>query len=135
MKTLLSVLLLLVLTSSVYAGGPALPDEYRLPSEDELSSGWRTGNPDKYASIAADFNGDGLVDGCYLAVDKKQNRLVVLVALLSKGGNSEKWLKLQTLNYEVLRYQGIDLVKPATVSVYVGRDKEKRPPSLNPGAV
>ncbi len=131
MKSLLSVLLLLSLKSSIYASSPTLPKEYRLPTDAELSAGWRKGDPNKYATVASDFNGDGLVDGAFLVVDEKHKKLVLMVVLINKDF-SETWLKLQTMDYTVIKYQGIALIKPSTVSVYKGEatDNAKHPMTL-----
>lgn len=131
MKLLWSVLLLVSFTSSIYASGPTLPKEYRLPTDAELSAGWRNEDPNKYATVASDFNGDGLVDGAFLVVDEKHKKLVLMVVLINKDF-SETWLKLQTMDYAAIKYQGIALVKPSTVSVYKGEatDNAKHPMTL-----
>ncbi|MCJ7547619.1 MAG: hypothetical protein MUP30_12500 [Deltaproteobacteria bacterium] len=123
MKLWLSVLSIILLASSIYASGPTLPKQYRMPTEDELSSEWRKGDSDKYASVAADFNDDGLVDGAFLVVDEKHKKLVLTVVLINKDF-SETWLKLQTMDFAALKYQGIALIKPSTVSVYRGEANE-----------
>jgi hypothetical protein len=123
MKLWPMVLLLILLASPIYASGPTLPKQYRVPTEDELSSEWRKDAPDRYASVAADFNGDGLVDGAFLAVDEKHKKLVLMVVLFKKD-SSEIWLKLQTMDYAALKYQGITLVKPSTISAYKGEATE-----------
>ena len=53
--------------------------------------------------------------------------------LFNKFDDSETWLKLQTMDYDALKYQGIALVKPSTVSVYMGKASEdrKQPKTLN----
>jgi hypothetical protein len=131
MKPFLSVLLIVCLASPVYASGPTLPKQYRMPTDVELSGVWRMGDSDKFATVAADFNGDGLVDGAFLVVDEKHKKLVLMVVLINKDF-TETWLKLQTMDYAALKYQGIALVKPSTVSVYKGEATEntKHPMTL-----
>lgn len=124
MKLWLSALLLLLTINSAYAGGPTLPKEYRMPTDEELSSTWRKADADKYASIAADFNGDGLVDGAFLVVDKKHKKLVLMVVLFNTDSSEKTWHELQTMDYATLKYQGIALIKPSTVSVYKGEATE-----------
>ena len=131
MKLLISVLMSILLASPVYASGPTLPKQYRMPTDEELSAEWRKEDANKYATVAADFNGDGLVDGAFLVVDKKNNKLVLMVVLINKDF-TETWLKLQTMDYVALKYQGIALVKPHTVSVYKGEafENTKHPITL-----
>ena len=119
MKILLPVLLVIFLASPVYASGPTLPKQYRIPTNEELSAEWRKGDPDECAKLAADFNGDGLVDGAFLVVDKNHKKLVLMVVLINKN-LSETWLEIQAMDYAALKYQGIALVEPSTVSVYKG---------------
>ena len=129
MKLLLSVLLALFLTSHVYASGPTYPKQYRNPTKEELSSEWRKAVPEKYATVTADFNGDKLVDGAFLVVDDKNKKIVVIVALYNKN-SSYTWIELQTMDYEVLNYQGISSIEPTTVSVYKGDTTEETKHSI-----
>ena len=117
MKIFLSILLLVCLANTVSASGPTLPKQYRMPTDEELSAEWRKQDANKDAMVAADFNGDGLVDGAFLVVDKKNNKLVLMVVLINKDF-TETWLELQTMDYAALKYQGIALVEPAAVFVY-----------------
>jgi hypothetical protein len=123
MKLWPSILLFFLITNSVYASGPTLPKQYRFPTEEELSAEWRKGDADKYATIAADFNGDGLVDGAFLVVDEKHKKLVLMIVLINKDF-SETWLKLQSMDLAALKYQGIALIRPSTVTVYKGEAVE-----------
>jgi hypothetical protein len=123
MKLWLSILLFLLMTNSVYSSGPTLPKQYRMPTEEELSAEWRKGDANKYATVAADFNGDGLVDGAFLVVDEKHKKLVLMVVLINKDF-SETWLKLQNMDLAALKYQGIALIKPSIVTVYKGEANE-----------
>ena len=109
---------MLLFSVDALASGPVLPEKYRLLSDDELSADWRNKDAERYAAIAADLNGDGLVDGCFLAIDKKTQQLVLLVVLIGNAGNSEKWIVLATLNYTATKYMGIEAINPSTLMVY-----------------
>jgi len=136
MKLLLSISLVFFLTSHVYASGPTYPKQYRNPTKEELSSEWRKADPEKYATIAADFNGDGLVDGAFLLVDENHKKLDLVVVLINKNF-SETWIKLQSMDYTAFKYQGITLVEPTTVSVYKidTTEETKQPVSLKFNAI
>jgi hypothetical protein len=129
MKLLLSVLLAIFFTSHVYASGPIYPEQYRNPTKEELSSEWRKADSEKYATIAADFNGDDLVDSAFLLVEDKNKKLVLLAALCNKN-SSYKWMKLQTMDYSALNYQGISLVEHTTVSIYKSNTTEETKRSM-----
>jgi hypothetical protein len=123
MKLWPAALFFLLMTNSVYASGPTLPNQYRMPTEEELSGEWRKGDADKYATVAADFNGDGLIDGAFLVVDEKQKKLVLMAVLINKDF-SETWLKLQNMDLAALKYQGVALINPSAVTLYKGAVSE-----------
>jgi hypothetical protein len=131
MKILLSVLFVTFLACNSYGSGPTLPKEYRVPTNQELSAEWRKGDPGAFATVNADFNGDGLVDGAFLIVDDSRKELVLMVSLINKD-SSETWLKLQAMDYAALKYQGIALIKPSALTVYkgTGNDEEKQSMTL-----
>ena len=112
------IVCIVLLPALAYSGGPALPEKYREPTADELSAPWRSGDASRYATVISDFNGDNLVDGCYLAVDKKGNKLVLLVVLVGYDRRRDKWLLLETMDLDALRYIGVERVDPSTVMVY-----------------
>lgn len=128
MQLLLSISLFFFLTNQVYASGPTYPKQYRNPTKEELSSEWRKADQEKYATIAADFNGDGLVDGAFLLVDENHKKLDLMVVLINNDF-PETWIKLQSMDYAAFKYQGVALVEPTTVSVYESDTAEetKRP--------
>jgi len=112
----------------VNASGPSLPGEYRLPTGDELAADWRVGLENKYATVVADFNGDKLVDGCFLAIEKKQNKPVLLVVLVGYDHGRDKWILLETMNSDALRYMGVERVDPSTVMVYPSNGDDAKMP-------
>jgi hypothetical protein len=132
----LCIVIIISLSALAHASGPVLPEKYRLPTADELKADWRSGNADSYATVVADFNGDKFVDGCFLAIDKKQNKLVLLVILVDQGHGRDKWLLLETMSLDALRYMGVERVDPSTVMVYPpGKDDTKVPKELKNPAI
>lgn len=129
MKKLLSVLFVTFLACNSYGSWPTLPKEYRVPANQELSAEWRKGDPGAFATVDADFIGDGLVDGACLVVEDNQKELALMVVLINKDF-SETWLKLQTMDYAALKYQGIALVKPSVVDVYKGTENNEEKQSI-----
>jgi hypothetical protein len=120
----LCMVFIVLLSALAHASGPTLPEKYRLPTADELSAPWRSGDADRYTTVISDFNGDKLVDGCFLAVEKKQNKLVLLVVLVSYDRGRDKWFLLETMNLNGLRYMGVDRVDPSTVMVYPPKEDD-----------
>ena len=108
----------MIFSCSAFAGGPVLPDEYRLIRNTALSSSWRMQDPNKYALIVGDFNNDSLVDGAQLAIKVKTNELVLLAFLAIKNKNHFKWLELDSTNYESIKHMGIKIIKPKKIEFY-----------------
>jgi hypothetical protein len=132
----LCIAVLLSFSMLVHASGPTLPRQYRLPTEDELAADWRLGVENKYATVVADFNDDKLVDGCFLAVDQKLNKLVLLVVLVGYDHGRDKWILLETMNSDALQYMGVERVDPSTVMVYPSNgDDTKMPRELKNQAI
>jgi hypothetical protein len=132
----LCIVTIVLLSVLAHASGPVLPENYRLPTAEELAADWRSGNADRYATAVADFNGDKLVDGCFLAIDKKQNKLVLFVVLVGYDRGRDKWLLLETMNLDALRYMGVERVDPSTVMVYPPEGADtKIPKKLNNYAI
>jgi len=132
----LCIVTIVSLSVLAHASGPVLPEKYRLPTAEELAADWRSGNADRYATVVADFNGDKLVDGCFLAIDKKQNKVVLLVVLVGQGDDSDRWFTLETMNLDALRYMGVERVGPSAVMVYPPEGGDtKIPKKLNNYAI
>lgn len=110
------------------ASGPALPERYRLLTDEELNAGWRLGIEGKYTTVVADFNGDKLTDGCFLSIDKKRNKLVLLAVLVSYDHGRDKWFLLETMNLEALKYMGVERIDPSTVMVYSPNQEDTKIP-------
>ncbi len=126
--------IIVLLSTLTHASGPVLPDRYRLPTTDELKADWRSENANRYAEFTADLNGDNLVDGCFLAIDKRQNKLVLLAVLCFD--DADKWLLLDTMNIDALQYMGVEKVEPSTVMVYPPKEgNTKTPKQLKNSAI
>ena len=114
----LSIAIILLFSALAHASGPALPDKYRLLTDDELDAVWRLGIEGKYTTVVADFNGDRLTDGSFLAIDKKRGKLVLLAVLIGYSHGRDKWFQLETMNLEALKYMGVERIDSSTVMVY-----------------
>jgi hypothetical protein len=124
----LCMVFIVLLSALAHASGPALPEKYRLPTADELAAPWRSGDADTYATVLADFNGDKLVDGCFLAIENKQNKLVLLVVLVGYDRGRDKWFLLETMDLNRLQYMGVERVDPSTVMVYPPKEDDNKIP-------
>jgi len=85
-----------------------------MPTSNELSDEWRSGKY-KNAQAIGDFNGDGLIEGAFLAVsrDGKYEGLLAFVYL----GGKEQWFVLSKNNLSGSVFMGLDLYKPGKYKV------------------
>ncbi|MDQ2989825.1 MAG: hypothetical protein M3R60_12065 [Pseudomonadota bacterium] len=66
-----------------------LPRGCRLPTHNELASGWRDADPNRYAIVRGDINGDGIPDQSMLLISTRQ-RGYALFAFISQGPHKFK---------------------------------------------
>jgi len=112
------ILLLLIFPSFLYAGGPSMPDGYRMPNKDELSLSLRDDDKYRFSMASGDFNGDGLDDAAILSVDVNEKELVIYVFLCTDNDQVYKWYKLDTLKYQAVKYTGVRTIKSQTTYYY-----------------
>ena len=105
----------------MFAGGPTMPDEWRMPNENELSDKWRTGKS-KNAQAIGDFNGDGLIEGAFLVVSKDGNSEGLLAFIYLN--NKEKWFVLDRSELNKTVFMGLDSYKPGKYKVLCVTDEE-----------
>lgn len=117
MKYLIMVFCLL-LSFPAIAGGPSIPDGYRMPNALELSSPKRDTDEYRYGMAAGDFNGDGLVDGASLLIDNDNKELTVFVFLCTDKDQVYRWYKVDSLSYFAIKFTGVRLQKPQKISYY-----------------
>ena len=67
------------------------PPDWRMPTANELSSSWRSINPDKFSIVRGDFNGDGVIDEAKLLV-RKDGTGIGLFAFVSENGKYKTFL-------------------------------------------
>jgi hypothetical protein len=117
MKTIITIIFTLIV-STAFAGGPVLPDGYRIPNKKELSLVFRESDRYRFSMAVGDFNGDGLVDGALLAISPNQKELVLYAFLCTKDDQLFKWFKLESLDYKSIRYTGVRYIKPQSIKYY-----------------
>jgi hypothetical protein len=101
---------------------PILPSGWRTPLTDEVQDEWRNQDSNRYLSIRADFNGDGLVDDARLLVCDEKNKLGVFAFMLQKTGTYKTVLLADDINAN--RYvmaMGISLIEPGTYKTACGK--------------
>lgn len=121
MKRILLILLFLLFSSNAFSSGPVLPEGWRTPTESELSDEWRSGKY-KQATAIGDFNGDGLIEGAFLAVsdDGKKEGLLAFVYVNHK----EKWFVLNEKDLNKTVFMGLGVYKPGEYKVLCATDAE-----------
>ena len=115
------LILLLLITTAIYADSPTMPSEWRIPSESELGDNWREGIH-KNAAVVGDFNGDGLNDGAYLVVssDGQWEGLLAFISLEDKV----RWYELSKSKFDVKVFMGLDWYSPGRYKVLCETDAE-----------
>jgi hypothetical protein len=114
------------LTVITQASGPALPEGYRMPNSEELSLPMRDIDKYRYKMAVGDFNGDSLVDGVILSIDKDNKELAVLVFLCTNNDQVYKWYKVESMEYDQIKYTGLRLLKPQNIYYYTDIRKETK---------
>ena len=125
MKKFLFIFLLFI-PLYAHAGGPGMPEGYRMPSEQELSLPERNSDKYRYVMAPGDFNGDGLIDGAFLAVNDDKKEVALYAFLCTDKDQVYKWYKLESFEYESIKFTGIRLIRPQTISFYPDINDEKK---------
>ena len=121
MKSYILIITSLLTINFAFAGGPTMPDEWRMPNENELSDSWRAGKY-KNAEVIGDFNRDGLIEGAFLAVSKdgKSEGLLAFIYI----NNKERWFVLDKSKLYKTVFMGLDIYKPGKYKVLCVTDSE-----------
>lgn len=105
-----------------------VPKGYRLPNNTELSLPARDSSNNRFATASGDFNGDGFIDTALLVIDSSETELVLIVLLAGKSNTYHEYIKLESFNYELVRFAGIRTIKPKTVKIYQNIRNENKVP-------
>jgi hypothetical protein len=98
-----------------------LPAGWRLPTPAEVASEWRNDDPDRYAIVRGDFNGDGIVDQSMLLVSTRKQGYA-LFAFVSRGSHKFKAYKLDAdKSASLLEIMGISKISPGTYRTACGK--------------
>lgn len=120
------ILTYLLLTSTAYAGDKiTLPEDWRFPTERELSYVSRKDSPTRYARATADFNGDGNSDEAFLLKSTTFSGEGLFVRLSTKQGDF-RWIKLDVIDWgkqypNVDLSMGVDIAKPGEYKTACGK--------------
>jgi hypothetical protein len=113
----LALLVLCLISFSAFAGGPVFPSGWRSPTDEELKDGWRDKCPNRCAWIAADFNGDDLVEGAFLAVHERR-KVFGLLAFVYSAPSKARWFVIDEINDPSwVTIMGVQLYLPGTYRV------------------
>lgn len=121
-----TIVFLFLVAASYAKDDVALPEGWRLPTAEELSSeANRKDSPTKYAKVIADFNGDGINDEAFLLKSTKFSGEGLFVRL-SDGQKGFKWMKLDVIDWgeeypKVNLSMGISVAKPGAYKTACGK--------------
>jgi len=112
-----ALLILSFLSLSAFAGGPVFPAGWRSPTTEEVQDSWRDNCPNRCAWIAADFNGDKLVEGAFLAIHEKR-KVFGLLAFVYSAPSKARWFVLdESDDPSWVTIMGVQLYSPGTYQV------------------
>jgi len=95
MRTLFA-LVLITFSTNVFSGGPVLPENWRMPTDQERCE---TKFDFCFGVLASgDFDGNGLVDGAVIAISSDNERQGLLV-FMYEGTAKEVWHTLDTSSF------------------------------------
>lgn len=98
----------------------SLPNGWRAPDEVELSDAWRGDSPERHASVAGDFNGDGQGDRAMLLVSDARHSFALFVYL--SAGKSHIWHKvIETKDQSLIHGVGVEVVPPGEYKTACGK--------------
>lgn len=112
---------LIFVTLSANAGGPVLPKEWRLPTDDETYQAYDQSHLNTL--ISGDFNGDGLFDGALIAITTDNEKQELLVFIYDKNLH-EKWQVLDSMPFSGSVTMGLSKVLPGKAKVLCVTDEE-----------
>ena len=104
-----------------------IPVGWRAPNDKELNMKWRNSSPNRFTSLATDFNGDGIGDSARILV-KNDGKSFGLFVWLS--GNNAPISVIEGEDIESLKAMGIEIAKPEKYKtvcekVYINCEKWK----------
>ena len=137
----IALLILFFFAFPAAASGPVFPLGWRSPTTEELQDSWRGSCPNRCAWIAADFNGDKLVEGAFLAIHEKR-KVLGLLAFVYSAPSKEQWFVLDEIkDPSFVTVMGVQLHSPGTYRVMCAENEKncgpdgKRPLKLKLPAI
>ena len=118
---LLSALLFCTFCSSAFGGGPTLPDNWRMPTDEERCHSTIDFCFEVIAS--GDFDGNGLVDGAVVAISEN-NAQQGLWVFMYESSSKETWTLLDSLPFQDKVSMGVEKVSPGLHKVLCQEESE-----------
>lgn len=98
-----------------------IPEGWRLPIPSETAQEWRNENPNRYLTVTADFNGDGIIDKSMLLVRKKGTGLTLFAFVSQKNGTLKAYSLDDIKNNEYIEVMGISVALPGRYKTACGK--------------
>lgn len=113
------VLLVLTLLSSfsAFAARPVFPPGWRSPTDVEQQDRWRDRCENRCARIEADFDGNNMVDGAFLAVNDKRKVFGLLAVVYSAPGKAHWFILDEIKDPSWVTIMGVALYPPGSYRV------------------
>lgn len=115
------IVVCLVIPVSCFSGELSLPEGWRLPMSSEVAQKWRSESPNRYLTIAADLNGDGIIDKSMLLVRKNGTGLALFAFVSQKNGTVKVYLLDEIKNNAYIEVMGVSLSQPGRYKTACGK--------------
>lgn len=101
----------------------SLPAGWRIPAQAETSNNqeWRNREPNRFLTIVADFNGDGVPDRAMLLVRIKDSALGLFAFVSVEGKTLKSYLLDEATDKDRLEVMGIAVAKPGKYATACGK--------------
>ena len=109
MKTIIFSIIF-VTSNLASAGGPVLPEKWRVPTKNEAFQKYSDSHLNTL--ISGDFDGNGLVDGATIVITADNSKQELLVFMYSDKDEHERWQVLDSIDFTNKISMGLSKVKP-----------------------
>jgi hypothetical protein len=112
-----ALLILTLLSCSAFAAGPVFPPGWRSPTAEEMQDSWRDKCQNRCAWIAADLDGNNLIEGAFLAVNDRRKSFGLLAFVYSASGEARWFILDEIKDPSWVTIMGVQVYSPGTYRV------------------
>lgn len=98
-----------------------LPQGWRIPTSSETKEEWRNKDSNRYLSVKANFNGDGVMDQARLLIRIKDSALGLFAFVSQKDGTYKTYLLDEIKDTDYIKVMGITIAPPGKYITACGK--------------